>query len=338
LNPDVNDYWMCDIGRFDYHWIEGGNRLQQPLVRDQAGAAREVTWHDLFPRLRDRLSAATSANADGLRFLLSAHASHEELFLFRRLAEALRASGITVSWRYLPKSQPDQTKFRVPAVDAPNVDGARKHGLVPGRVGNMVDTADVSELRQAVESGSVSALYVFDPGPDGSIGETAWIVEARGRGLLPLLIVQGILLTDLARVADFVLPGASYVEKEASYTNDQGRLQAAARVIPPPGDAMEDWQVIIKLARALDVPLDYANATRVRADMAAKLGDAGLSEIATLTFGRPLAARHWLQASNPSERWKWDFMFRDLPPVKGTVDPLALPSPPGAIPLREVKG
>jgi NADH-quinone oxidoreductase subunit G len=338
LNPDVNDYWMCDIGRFDYHWIEGDNRLRQPLVRDEAGAAREVSWHDLFPRLRDRLTTATSANADGLRFLLSAHASHEELFLFRRLAEALRASGMTVGWRYLPKSQPDQTKFRVPAVDAPNVNGARIHGLVPGRVGDPVDAADVSELRRAVESGRVSALYVFDSGPDGSIGETAWIVEARGRGLLPLLVVQGILLTDLACAADFVLPGASYVEKDASYTNDQGRLQAAARVVPPPGDAMEDWQIIIKLARALDVPLDYTNATRLRTDIAAKLADAGLAEIATRTFGRPLAARHWLQASNPSERWKWDFMFRDLPPVKGTVDPLALPSPPGAIPLREVKG
>ena len=36
-----------------------------------------------------------------------------------------------------------------------------------------------------------------------------------------------------------------------------------------------------------------------------------------LTFNRPLPARTWLQASNPSERWKWDFMFQDLPPVKG---------------------
>jgi hypothetical protein len=33
-------------------------------------------------------------------------------------------------------------------------------------------------------------------------------------------------------------------------------------------------------------------------------------------FVAPVAARHWLQASNPSERWKWDFLFQDLPPVK----------------------
>ena len=39
--------------------------------------------------------------------------------------------------------------------------------------------------------------------------------------------------------------------------------------------------------------------------------------LATLAFARPVSAQHWLQASNPSERWKWDFMFQDLPPVKG---------------------
>ena len=33
-------------------------------------------------------------------------------------------------------------------------------------------------------------------------------------------------------------------------------------------------------------------------------------------FARPVSARHWLQASNPSERWKWDSMFQDLPPIK----------------------
>ena len=38
FNPEVNGYWMCDIGRFDYHWIEGDERLQQPLLRSAAGA------------------------------------------------------------------------------------------------------------------------------------------------------------------------------------------------------------------------------------------------------------------------------------------------------------
>ena len=56
-----------------------------------------------------------------------------------------------------------------------------------------------------------------------------------------------------------------------------------------------------------------------------------------MRFNTPVEARNWLQASNPSERWKWDFMYQDLPPVKGTVDLSSLPLPPGAIPLKPVR-
>ena len=111
-----------------------------------------------------------------------------------------------------------------------------------------------------------------------------------------------------------------------------------ARAIAPPGDAMDDWQIVVNLAVALGVKFDYASAAHVRADIAARFpGVKELEGLTTLAFRRPIAGRHWLQASNPSERWKWDFMFQDLPPVKGELDPSSLPMPPGAIQLREVK-
>jgi NADH-quinone oxidoreductase subunit G len=344
LNPDVNGYWMCDIGRFNYHWVESDDRLRRPLVKDGSDVQQAVSWRDAQTALVDRLTAAGRANPEGVRFLLSAHASHEELFLFRRLAEELvgNLQAVTVSWRTTQKSQPPGSKFVVPAIDAPNVAGARVFGLVDGHAGDAAGTpAGVSALRALVESGHVSALYVYDPGPDESLAEPDvidWIVNARTAGTLPLLIVQGVLLTRLARAADFVLPGASYVEKDASYTNDAGRLQAAARALPLPGDAMDDWRILVNLAASLGVQLDYNDDAHVRADIGRRFaGVKELDGIATLQFGRPLAAQHWLQASNPSERWKWDFMFQDLPPVKGTVEPSALPMPAGAIPLKEVK-
>jgi NADH-quinone oxidoreductase subunit G len=340
FNPEVNDYWMCDIGRFEYHWIEGDARVKKPLERTGDATHQPIAWRDALARVCDRLAAAGSANPDGVRFLLSAHASHEELFLFKRLTEELIGESgpkaISVSWRYREKPQPEATKFKVPAVDAPNVNGARVFGLAPGASGDPVRNPDIGALRSAVEGGRVTALYVFDPGPEGSLGDTAWIVEARKRGTLPLLIVQGVLMTDLARAADFVLPGASYVEKEASYSNEQGRLQGTARAIDPPGDAMEDWQILVNLAAALGVRFDYTTAAHVRADAAARAGSA-LAGLPALAFNQAVEASHWLQNSNPSERWKWDFMFQDLPPVKGAVDPSSLPLPPGAIPLKEVR-
>jgi predicted molibdopterin-dependent oxidoreductase YjgC len=215
------------------------------------------------------------------------------------------------------------------------VNGARLFGLVPGAVGDEVRDVDLAFLRDAVDAGRVGALYVLDSGPEGSIGDTQWIVDARRSGRLKLLVVQGVLLTNLARAADFVLPGASYVEKEASYTNGQGRLQGTARAIPPPGDAMEDWQILVNVGLALGAAIQYTSAAHIRADIAATTP--GLADLPALNFQRPVSARHWLQASNPSERWKWDFMFQDLPPVKGAVDPTALPTAPGMIALREVK-
>jgi NADH-quinone oxidoreductase subunit G len=343
FNPDVNSYWMCDIGRFEYHWIEGDDRVRKPLERRGPGenaALEPASWRELNAKLVDRLAAAGRSNPDSVRFLLSAHASHEELFLFRRLTEELIGDtmGVSVVWRHREKPQPADAKFKVPPVDAPNVNGARMFGFVSGNVGDEVREADIAALRKAVEEGQVSALYVFEPGPEGSLGDVEWILSARKRGALPLLIVQGVLMTEVARAADFVLPGASYVEKEASYTNGQGRLQGTARAIPPPGDALEDWQILVNLATAAGLTFDYTTAAHVRADIAARFGTVkALDGITALAFARPLAAKHWLQASNPSERWKWDFMFQDVPPVKGTVDPSSLPLPPGSIALKEVK-
>src|SRR5689334_4552823 len=119
FNPEVNDYWMCDIGRFEYHWIEGDDRIRTPLVKD-AAVHQPVAWREATAKLAERLATAGQANPDGVRFLVSAHAAHEELFLFKRLAQELigDAATIAVGWRYREKPQPPDTKFKVPAVDA----------------------------------------------------------------------------------------------------------------------------------------------------------------------------------------------------------------------------
>jgi NADH-quinone oxidoreductase subunit G len=335
FNPEVNGYWMCDIGRFDYRWIEGDERLHRPLLRTQTGTLEPTDWSSAMTRLAERVTAGEGVS--GLRFFASAHASLEELFLIGRLGGAfgLPEDGVAISWRTRVKPQPPGAKFKIPAVDAPNVNGARDLGF-PVHAGPNGE-ADVSAFRAAVEQGRVSSLYVFDPGPEGYIGDVSWIIEARRSGKLQLLIVQGVLMTALANAADIVLPGASWVEKDASYVNGQGRLQAAARAIAPPGEAMEDWQIFVKVGLALGAGMTYENSSAIRADLANAMGSTErYAGLATLEFARPVTARHWLQASNPSERWKWDFMFQDLPPVKFEGRPAAT-SMFNGIPLRPIE-
>ncbi len=156
-------------------------------------------------------------------------------------------------------------------------------------------------------------------------------------GKLPLLIVQGVLMTDLARAADVVLPGACALEKDGAYVNQQGRLQGAARSLMAPGDAQEDWQIFVHLAMALGTTLNYTAAPQVRADAARALaGNATYAGLAELAFAPPVGAKHWLQASNPSERWKWDLMFQDLAPRKFDAPPDLTSIPFAAIRLQKV--
>jgi NADH-quinone oxidoreductase subunit G len=326
-NPDVNGFWMCDIGRFNYHWIEGDERLTRPLQKGNA-----ITWDAAIA------VAAGALKGTGARFLISAHASNEELYVAARLAQHLLGDAaqhsMFVTWTSSAKAQPGKSKFVVPPVDAPNVSGARAFGLVTAPRSNA--EPDLSALRNDIEGGRVSSLYVLDPGPAGSIGDVSWIIAARKSGKLPLLIVQGVLLTPLAQAADIVLPGACWIEKEASYTNAQGRLQAVSRVMPPPGEALEDAQILVRIAEALGAKLGGRSAAEIRQEIAEALaGEPALAGIEQLTFAKPIAARHWLQASNPSERWKWDFMFQDLPPVK-FADQLERKPAKDIIPLTKV--
>ena len=348
-NPDVNGYWMCDIGRFDYHWVESDARLRRPMMRRDT-ALEPVAWHDVQARLRDRMREA-GASPEGLeasadqaaaseqvvRFLVSAHASTEELFVLRQLVEGLVGpdglNAVAVAWTGSEKSQPPGTKFKVSRADAPNVNGARDLGyrIGPGNEGS----PDLTEFRSAIEGGHIKVVYVLDPGPAGSLGDTSWLIAARLSGVLPLLIVQGVVMTELAAAADIVLPGSAYVEKDALYTNDQGRVQSASRAIAPPGEAIDDWEILVNLGRSLGLTLAFGSTSDVRRALAVAMPGTPYADADLLVRTRPVPARNWLQASNPSERWKWDFLYQDLPPVKGHSVQMEGVSPRAAyIPLK----
>jgi len=331
FDPSNNGYWMCDIGRFQYHWVEEGPRLVQPLVRSKEGLDA-VTW-----------DAALSAAAAGLggttRWLVSAHASHEELFALARLAQEVQGDAareaVTVTWTSSVKPQPARTKFQVPEVDAPNVAGARALGLVEASA----TAPSTAALRQAVEAGKVETVFVLHPGPTVALGDVQWLVDAKKGGKVRTLIVQAVLESPLTEVADVVLPGAAWLEKDAAYTNHQGLIRRASQAVLPIGQAREDWKILADLAAALGKSLGFDSLAALRQELARLAeGAPEFAGIAALGADRPRSARNWLQASNPSERWKWDFLFQDLPPVKfHNLHAAAQSAVSQVIPLKPVK-
>ena len=93
-----------------------------------------------------------------------------------------------------------------------------------------------------------------------------------------------------AEVADVILPGAAYTEKNASWVNTEGRLQRGTLAVFPPGEAKEDWKILRALSEALGrtVPLDTLGQVRARlGELAPALATPGtVTRAAWGPFGR----------------------------------------------------
>ncbi|KAF6208673.1 hypothetical protein GE061_017131 [Apolygus lucorum] len=67
-----------------------------------------------------------------------------------------------------------------------------------------------------------------------------------------------------ASIADIILPGAAYTEKQATYANTEGRAQQTLVAVTPPGMAREDWKIIRALSEIIGTKLPYDNLNEIR--------------------------------------------------------------------------
>jgi len=69
---------------------------------------------------------------------------------------------------------------------------------------------------------------------------------------LEFLVVQDLFLTETAQYADVVLPGATFAEKDGTFTNTERRVQRIRKAIEPVGDAKPDWWIVCEIAKKMN--------------------------------------------------------------------------------------
>jgi predicted molibdopterin-dependent oxidoreductase YjgC len=112
-------------------------------------------------------------------------------------------------------------------------------------------------------TGSVRALYLVGEDPAHTDPNAHHVESCLAN--LDFLVMQDIFLSDTARDhADVVLPAACFAEKDGTFTNTERRVSRVRKAVEPPGEALPDWQITAKLARALGAHWpDYRTAEDV---------------------------------------------------------------------------
>ena len=257
LNPEVNDYWLCDHGRFSSEKLNDRDVVKATLRHDNS--VKDV----IVPTAIDRIATEIRTTVDGtgpggLFFLGSAGLSNEENFLLRKLADHLACPNRDV---VVDKSRPRKIKSQTDWVEGDdalgNLRGARDMGMSPGKNGYGLE---------AVLSGKASpeVVVVADADFSAAADDPTKVAALRRARFLAVCAKASNALT---RAADVVLPAASLAEKEGTFTNVQGRVQRFERAFLPPPPIRATWELLLLLSLALG----YGDRSWTPADLLAAI-------------------------------------------------------------------
>ena len=225
VNLDVNGHWMCDYGRLDYEWINRGDRVEVPLVRN-GQEVRATGWRQALTSLLERLDGAGPVRA-----VVSPRLANEDLGAVRALVDALGGGEIVYRSRRAPAEVPLKgfPKLARRRDLEPNVNAARLLGME--RVGGDDGTGGLAPFAAHGGVLIVAGDELVDQPPD--FGDRAGLYVYLGRHP-----------TAAASRAHFVLPITNFAEQEGSFTNHEHRVQRFWPALEPPGAARPAWLVL----------------------------------------------------------------------------------------------
>jgi len=249
FNPHVNDYWICDEGRYSYQAANDPALLGAMYIR-QEGDLLAVPVDQAINTVGRELGRIAR---DGgiIAGVLSPFLTVEEAYLMALYLKGLDPANV-LALGPIPVRGEDVTfapdlvtgrgggntsfldprPFTIHAEKCPNRRGVE--AILAHFQGEVIDFVS---LLERTARGAYQGLYV-------TLGEIApWIDEAGARDLrsrVAFLVLQDTRPTPLAHLADVVLAGAPLPEKAGCYVNADGRLQCAEAALPPRDGSLPD--------------------------------------------------------------------------------------------------
>jgi formate dehydrogenase alpha subunit len=125
----------------------------------------------------------------------------------------------------------------------------------------------VVEMMNAAAEGVLKGMYILAENPTLSDPDVNHVRAALQN--LEFLVVQDIFLTRTAELADVILPGSSFAERDGTVTSTGRSVQRMRKAIETPGEARADWEIICQVAQQCAAGgFGYASPEEVFAEMA----------------------------------------------------------------------
>jgi len=113
----------------------------------------------------------------------------------------------------------------------------------------------IPEMFAGIENDEVKALWVMGENPVVSDPDADHVKKTLKK--VELLIVQDIFLTPTAKLADVVLPGVSFAEKDGTFANTERRVMRVRKAIDPVGESRQDWEIIQEISNRFGFEMNY---------------------------------------------------------------------------------
>lgn len=124
----------------------------------------------------------------------------------------------------------------------------------------------IPNMMNAAVAGTFKGMYIQGEDIAQSDPNTKHIQAALES--LECLVIQDIFFNETAKYAHVFLPGASFLEKDGTFTNAERRISRIRKVMEPLG-GKADWEGTMLLANALGVPMNYSHPAEIMAEIAA---------------------------------------------------------------------
>ena len=124
----------------------------------------------------------------------------------------------------------------------------------------------IPEMIDAAAAGSIRGLWI--QGEDIAQSDPNESHVRAALETLDFLVVQEIFFSETCHFADVILPAASYLEQEGTFTNGERRIQHVKPVVASPGESLPDWLVVRDAANLAGAQWSYQNPSEVMDEIA----------------------------------------------------------------------